>query len=219
MVSLKILVFGIFLLLCFILFLLPVLVSPSPKVKLILAQLFGSFSFNSYYISCMTHYLPHQRQPQKLRYIVGIILAEGSDATVVPEHKQLLEENGYQFATFPAIDHAVQTSFPFNSTISIIVAVMKVYPALREYIGVFVFQLFCIASSFSLPLLIHYSERLVHLISSPSLAVVPSFREVCWYACIYIMCILSVTLILYTIQKYLTQKYHYLHFLTNLRLI
>lgn len=77
---------------------------------------------------------PKVRQPQKLRYIVGIILGEGPDVTVVPEHRQLLEENGYQFATFPAIDHAVQTSFPFNSTVSIIVAVMKVYPALREYI-------------------------------------------------------------------------------------
>lgn len=75
-----------------------------------------------------------QRQPQKLRYIVGIILAENG-SHVNPEHRKLLEENGYRFATFPAIDHAVQTTFPYKSTISIVVAIMKVYPALREYVG------------------------------------------------------------------------------------
>ena len=51
------------------------------------------------------------------------------------EERDLLEKYGYKFASFPAIDYAVQTSFPFNSTISIIVAVMRVYPALSEYIG------------------------------------------------------------------------------------
>ncbi|XP_053648684.1 testis-expressed protein 264 homolog isoform X2 [Cherax quadricarinatus] len=76
---------------------------------------------------------PKMRQSHKLRYIVGVILSENG-SPVTPEHRKLLEENGYEFATFPAIDHAVQTTFPFNSTISIIVAVMKVYPALREYV-------------------------------------------------------------------------------------
>ncbi|XP_066948063.1 proline-rich protein 12-like isoform X3 [Macrobrachium rosenbergii] len=74
-----------------------------------------------------------QKQPHKLRYIVGIIISENGSVTP-PEHITLLEENGYHFATFPAIDHAVQTRFPFKSTISIIVAIMKVYPAIREYI-------------------------------------------------------------------------------------
>lgn len=76
---------------------------------------------------------PKMRQSHKLRYIVGVILSENG-SSVVPEHRELLEEHGYQFATFPAIDHAVQTTFPFTSTISIIVAIMKVYPALREYV-------------------------------------------------------------------------------------
>ncbi|XP_045617234.1 testis-expressed protein 264 isoform X2 [Procambarus clarkii] len=76
---------------------------------------------------------PKMRQSHKLRYIVGVILSENG-SNVVPEHRELLEEHGYQFATFPAIDHAVQTTFPFTSTISIIVAIMKVYPALREYV-------------------------------------------------------------------------------------
>ncbi|KAK4299762.1 hypothetical protein Pmani_027981 [Petrolisthes manimaculis] len=76
---------------------------------------------------------PKMKQPQKLRYIVGIILAENG-SRVDPDHRKLLEENGYRFATFPAIDHAVQASFPYKSTISIVVAIMKVYPALREYV-------------------------------------------------------------------------------------
>lgn len=75
-----------------------------------------------------------QKQPHKLRYIVGIILSENGSPTNA-EHLKLLEENNYRFATFPSIDHAVQTRFPFKSTISIIVAIMKVYPSLREYIG------------------------------------------------------------------------------------
>ncbi|KAG7169407.1 testis-expressed protein 264 homolog isoform X1 [Homarus americanus] len=76
---------------------------------------------------------PKMKQSHKLRYIVGVVLSENG-SPVVPEHRNLLEEHGYQFTTFPAIDHAVQASFPYNSTISIIVAIMKVYPALREYV-------------------------------------------------------------------------------------
>lgn len=76
---------------------------------------------------------PNTKQPHKLRYIVGIILSENGSPTNA-EHVKLLEENNYRFATFPSIDHAVQTRFPFKSTISIIVAIMKVYPSLREYI-------------------------------------------------------------------------------------
>ncbi|XP_047479832.1 testis-expressed protein 264 homolog isoform X2 [Penaeus chinensis] len=76
---------------------------------------------------------PNTKQPHKLRYIVGIILSENGSPTNA-EHLKLLEENNYRFATFPSIDHAVQTKFPFKSTISIIVAIMKVYPSLREYI-------------------------------------------------------------------------------------
>ncbi|XP_068209898.1 testis-expressed protein 264 homolog isoform X2 [Palaemon carinicauda] len=76
---------------------------------------------------------PKTKQAHKLRYIVGIIISENGSATP-PEHVKVLEDHGYHFATFPAIDHAVQTRFPFKSTISIIVAIMKVYPAIREYI-------------------------------------------------------------------------------------
>ena len=113
-------------------------VARSGNFSLIILLSLSQYPFNiqkNKYIHT-TPFSPLQKQPQKLRYIVGVILAEGAGAKVLPEHKQLLEEKGYQFATFPAIDHAVQTTFPFNSTISIIMAVMKVYPALREYIGV-----------------------------------------------------------------------------------
>lgn len=75
-----------------------------------------------------------QKQSHKLRYIVGVILSENG-SPIVPEDRKLLEEKGYHIFTFPSIDHAVQTVFPYTNTISIIVAIMKVYPALRDYIG------------------------------------------------------------------------------------
>jgi len=76
---------------------------------------------------------PKKKQAHKLRYIVGVILSENGSPTK-PEEERLLEEHGYRMITFPAINHAVQTSFPFASTISIIVAIMKVYPALGYYV-------------------------------------------------------------------------------------
>ncbi|RXG67937.1 Testis-expressed sequence protein [Armadillidium vulgare] len=76
---------------------------------------------------------PKKKEPSRLRYIVGLILSENGEP-VNAEHKKLLEEWDYKFTTFPSIDHAVETSFPFNSTISIIVAIFRVYPMLDEYI-------------------------------------------------------------------------------------
>ncbi|XP_076045160.1 testis-expressed protein 264 homolog isoform X2 [Oratosquilla oratoria] len=76
---------------------------------------------------------PKKKDSSQLRYIVGIIIAEDGRSPS-EAHIKVLEENGYKFITFPAIEHAVQTRFPFRSTVSIIMAIMKVYPALREYV-------------------------------------------------------------------------------------
>lgn len=76
---------------------------------------------------------PKKKESSRLRYIVGLVISENGEA-VNEEHKKLLIEWDYKFATFPAIQHAVQTSFPFKSTISIIVAIFRVYPILDEYI-------------------------------------------------------------------------------------
>jgi len=71
-----------------------------------------------------------------LRFIVGLVLAK-DDAVPKAEHVSLMKENGYKEVTFPAVETAVCTEFPFRNTISCILSVFRVYPALREYTGMY----------------------------------------------------------------------------------
>ncbi|KAF0309885.1 Testis-expressed protein 264 [Amphibalanus amphitrite] len=76
---------------------------------------------------------PEAVSSHELRYAVGAILSDG----VTPEPagvRQRVTQHGFQVATFPAIEHAVLASFPFRATFSIVLAIWKVYPALKEYI-------------------------------------------------------------------------------------
>ena len=76
-----------------------------------------------------------QVSSHELRYAVGAILSDG----VTPEPaglRQRVEKYGFKVATFPAIEHAVLAAFPFSATFSIVIAIWKVYPALKEYIKV-----------------------------------------------------------------------------------
>ena len=45
-------------------------------------------------------------------------------------------DHGFKEITFPAVDHAVLSSFPFSNTLSIFIGVARVYPKLAEYIHV-----------------------------------------------------------------------------------
>lgn len=75
---------------------------------------------------------PEAVSSHELRYAVGAILSDG----VKPEPagvRERVAEHGFRVATFPAIEHAVLASFPFHAALSVVIAIWKVYPALREY--------------------------------------------------------------------------------------
>ncbi|XP_037070772.1 testis-expressed protein 264-like [Pollicipes pollicipes] len=76
---------------------------------------------------------PERVNAYELRYAVGAILSDG----IKPEPegvRQRVARYGFKVATFPAIEHAVLASFPYKATLSIVLAIWKVYPALKEYI-------------------------------------------------------------------------------------
>ena len=75
-----------------------------------------------------------QKTSENLRYIVGLVLAEGG-AEPNAEHVALMEEKGFKRVVFPKVKYAVTTDFPYKNTLSCVFAVFRVYPALREYVG------------------------------------------------------------------------------------
>ncbi|XP_014785988.1 uncharacterized protein LOC106880527 [Octopus bimaculoides] len=69
----------------------------------------------------------------KTRYIIGAILAENG-ALPNEQLKTTLKEKGYTIARFPEVSHAVKTMFPFKCTLSIFIALIRVYPQLGSYL-------------------------------------------------------------------------------------
>lgn len=67
------------------------------------------------------------------RYVVGAILAENDEVPDEDQKKKLLEE-GYKIFMLPAVSYAVKTDFPFTSYLSIMIAVLRVYPRLSQYV-------------------------------------------------------------------------------------
>lgn len=57
-----------------------------------------------------------------------------TDRPATKEVKEQLEAEGFKTASFPAVDHAVTTVFPFRGSVSVMIAMARVYPKLREYI-------------------------------------------------------------------------------------
>lgn len=76
---------------------------------------------------------PTEVEPLRLRYLVGVVLND-TEQPAAPEVKEQLEAEGFKTACFPAVDHAVTTVFPFRGSVSVMIAVARVYPKLREYI-------------------------------------------------------------------------------------
>jgi len=76
---------------------------------------------------------PEQVDSYELRYAIGAILSDGSTPEPAGVRERAMKF-GFKVATFPAIEHAVLASFPFSATFSIVLAIWKVYPALKEYI-------------------------------------------------------------------------------------
>jgi hypothetical protein len=82
---------------------------------------------------------PMETQESRLRYAVGVIFPDEKDEGWSKEAISTLESGllskGYKMTKLPKVDHVVYTSFPFRSTISIIIAVKRVYPIIRSYIS------------------------------------------------------------------------------------
>jgi len=72
---------------------------------------------------------------EKLRWAVGSILAEGNE-TPDAELVKLFEGHGFKLFNFPAVAQAVSTTFPYNTFLSIYIAVFRVYSALGKYMEV-----------------------------------------------------------------------------------
>lgn len=77
---------------------------------------------------------PERVSPSDLRYVVGVVLSKGEEAQPKEEDVQRMTKNGFKLFTFPAATYAVQTRFPWNCTLSIFIAVARVYPKLAAYI-------------------------------------------------------------------------------------
>lgn len=91
--------------------------SIDPKLKL----------FGAYYDD------PKKVPADKLRSAVGSILAENGaepDPNVVKQYKS----HGFKLFSFPSTSHAVVTSFPFVTGVSVWLATMRVYAAMGAYV-------------------------------------------------------------------------------------
>eukprot|EP00090_Calanus_glacialis_P005134 TRINITY_DN13948_c0_g1_i1.p1 TRINITY_DN13948_c0_g1~~TRINITY_DN13948_c0_g1_i1.p1 ORF type:complete len:290 (+),score=103.24 TRINITY_DN13948_c0_g1_i1:35-904(+) len=69
-----------------------------------------------------------------LRCAVGPVLAKGEEKPV-PEEMEKMIKNGFKIAHLPKPSYVVMASFPFTTTMSIFLAIYKVYPRLRDYIA------------------------------------------------------------------------------------
>jgi len=76
---------------------------------------------------------PREVPAKNLRAAIGCILSEGETASD-EKLKAAFLRHKYRLFTFPAITSAVCATFPFTTTLSIIISTMKVYPALSAYI-------------------------------------------------------------------------------------
>jgi len=77
---------------------------------------------------------PEGVQASQLRCAVGPVLAKG-DAKPVPDEMEKMVKNGFKIIHLPKPSYVVTASFPFTTTLSIYLAMYKVYPKLRDYIA------------------------------------------------------------------------------------
>jgi len=77
---------------------------------------------------------PEGMPASQLRCAVGPVLAKGNEKPV-PEEMEKMVKNGFKIAYLPKPSYVVTASFPFSTTLSIFLAIHKVYPRLRDYIA------------------------------------------------------------------------------------
>ena len=67
------------------------------------------------------------------KFTVGLLLIGASDCEEV---RELLQKEAYEFGVFPDVDNVVHATFPFKGSVSIPIAIRKVYPMLNDFIKV-----------------------------------------------------------------------------------
>ena len=77
---------------------------------------------------------PEGVQASELRCAIGPVLAKGN-AKPMPEEMEKMVKNGFKIVHLPKPSYVVTASFPFTTTLSIFLAIYKVYPRLRDYIA------------------------------------------------------------------------------------
>jgi len=77
---------------------------------------------------------PEGTPPDQLRCAVGPILAKGGEKPKTEDMEKMLK-NGFKIAHFPKPSYVVTATFPFATTLSIFLAIYRVYPKLRDYIA------------------------------------------------------------------------------------
>ena len=78
--------------------------------------------------------------PERLRWAVGSIIAEGSDFPDTEVIGQFMDK-GFKIFHTPLVSSAVKTQFPYTTPFSIFIAIFRVYPAMAEYVKVSVLLL------------------------------------------------------------------------------
>ena len=77
---------------------------------------------------------PEGVSPDQLRAAVGPILAYGGEKADPGEMEKCVKE-GFKITHLPKPSYVVTARFPFRTTLSIFIAIYKVYPKLRDYIS------------------------------------------------------------------------------------
>eukprot|EP00794_Sanderia_malayensis_P011806 gene11806-13029_t len=87
--------------------------------------------------SCVGIYFddPDQVAADETCYAVGVFIEkEKTSQSEAEEITETMRGVGYKSVELPAVSKAVCTTFPFKIGLSIVIAVAKVYPALRKYV-------------------------------------------------------------------------------------
>ncbi len=70
-----------------------------------------------------------------LRFAVGPLLSTGPESPVVPSEMELMTSYGFRIAHLPKPSYVVSAIFPFRTSLSVYIAIFRVYPKLRQYIS------------------------------------------------------------------------------------
>lgn len=76
---------------------------------------------------------PNMVAASGLRYAIGAVLSEG-DIKVEPDVQKEMESAGFKIIILPEVTNCVRAKFPYINTLSILIAVKKVYPHIDSYI-------------------------------------------------------------------------------------